>query len=98
MMNWGPNIPNSDSLLTFLLPLFGQGFLKNYFYKNVAQPFSFWYNDKKIIRTMPNTPALVNCGMTSLSPNKNLDKNDIEAVKNNHGNPTDHSSLIVHNS
>lgn len=23
-------------------------------------------NDKKIIRTMPNTPALVNCGMSSL--------------------------------
>ena len=38
-------------------------------------------NDKKIIRTMPNTPALVNCGMSSLSPNKNIEKNDIDAVK-----------------
>ena len=37
--------------------------------------------DKKIIRTMPNTPALVNCGMSSLSPNKNIEKNDIDAVK-----------------
>ena len=38
-------------------------------------------NDKKIIRTMPNTPALVNCGMSSLSPNKNVDKTDIDSVK-----------------
>ena len=38
-------------------------------------------DDKKIIRTMPNTPALVNCGMTSLSLNKNIDKNDIATVK-----------------
>ena len=38
-------------------------------------------NYKKIIRTMPNTPALVNCGMSSLSPNKNIEKNDIDAVK-----------------
>lgn len=38
-------------------------------------------NDKKVIRTMPNTPALVNCGMSSLSPNKNIDKTDIDAVK-----------------
>ena len=30
---------------------------------------------------MPNTPALVNCGMSSLSPNKNIEKNDIDAVK-----------------
>ena len=37
--------------------------------------------DKKIIRTMPKTPALVNCGMSSLSPNKNIEKNDIDAVK-----------------
>ena len=35
----------------------------------------------KLIRTMPNTPALVNCGMSSLSPNKNIEKNDIDAVK-----------------
>ena len=38
-------------------------------------------NDKKIIRTMPNTPALVNCGMSSLSPNKNICEQDINAVK-----------------
>lgn len=28
--------------------------------------------DKKIIRAMPNTPALVGCGMTVISPNKNI--------------------------
>ena len=30
---------------------------------------------------MPNTTAFVNCGMSSLSPNKNIDKNDLNAVK-----------------
>ncbi len=28
--------------------------------------------DKKIIRTMPNTPAMVGCGMTVISPNQNI--------------------------
>lgn len=38
-------------------------------------------NDKKIIRTMPNTPALVGEGMTSLSPNKNISKEELDFVK-----------------
>lgn len=38
-------------------------------------------NDKKIIRTMPNTPALVGEGMTSLSPNRNINKKDLDFVK-----------------
>lgn len=29
-------------------------------------------NDKKIVRAMPNTPAQVGCGMTVITPNKNL--------------------------
>ncbi len=28
-------------------------------------------SDKKIVRVMPNTPALVGCGMTVITPNKN---------------------------
>lgn len=31
-------------------------------------------SDKKIVRTMPNTPALVGEGMTAMCPNKNIDK------------------------
>ena len=33
--------------------------------------------DKKIIRTMPNTPALVGEGMTSISPNKNISEDEL---------------------
>ena len=38
-------------------------------------------NDKKIVRTMPNTPSLVGEGMTSLSPNKNISKEELDFVK-----------------
>lgn len=38
-------------------------------------------SDKKIIRTMPNTPALVGEGMTSLSPNKNIREEELTFVK-----------------
>lgn len=38
-------------------------------------------NDKKIIRTMPNTPALVGMGMASVSPNKNVTKEELSEVK-----------------
>lgn len=37
--------------------------------------------DKKIIRAMPNTPALVSEGMTVLSPNNNLDQSDINLAE-----------------
>lgn len=37
--------------------------------------------DKKIIRTMPNTPSLVNCAMSSISKNKNISDEDLEMVK-----------------
>ncbi len=38
--------------------------------------------DKKIVRTMPNTPAQVACGMTVITPNKNISEADIEVVEN----------------
>jgi pyrroline-5-carboxylate reductase len=37
-------------------------------------------NDKKVIRTMPNTPALVNEGMAAICPNKNIDKDELKLV------------------
>ena len=37
--------------------------------------------DKKIIRTMPNTPALVGEGMTSISPNNVVSTDELEEVK-----------------
>lgn len=36
----------------------------------------------KILRAMPNTPAKVNCGMTVITPNKNLTKGDLEIAEN----------------
>lgn len=38
-------------------------------------------DDKKIVRTMPNTPSLVGEGMTSLSPNKNISEKELSFVK-----------------
>lgn len=35
----------------------------------------------KIIRAMPNTPAQVNCGMTVLSPGKNICEDEVQAVQ-----------------
>lgn len=37
---------------------------------------------KKIIRTMPNTPALVGCGMTVITPNKNVTDSEIDTIEN----------------
>ncbi|MBO3444339.1 pyrroline-5-carboxylate reductase [Clostridium sp. CCUG 7971] len=39
-------------------------------------------NDKKIVMTMPNTPALVNEGMSAICPNKNINEEDLKKVKN----------------
>ena len=36
--------------------------------------------DKKIVRTMPNTPAQVGCGMTVVTPNKNLSDTELKLV------------------
>ncbi len=38
--------------------------------------------DKKIVRTMPNTPALVRCGMTVVSPNGNLTSEEQTVILN----------------
>ena len=38
-------------------------------------------NDKKVIRTMPNTPALVNEGMSALCKNKNITDEELNIVK-----------------
>ena len=37
-------------------------------------------SDKKIIRTMPNTPALVNEGMSAICPNKNITKEELDLI------------------
>ncbi len=37
--------------------------------------------DTKIVRAMPNTPAQVGCGMTVLSPNKNVSEEALVAVQ-----------------
>lgn len=37
--------------------------------------------DKKIIRAMPNTPALSGCGMTVISPCENISTDEINAVQ-----------------
>ena len=36
--------------------------------------------DAKIVRTMPNTPALVCCGMTVISPNQNVSHDEQEFI------------------
>ena len=38
-------------------------------------------NESKVIRTMPNTPALVGEGITLISHDENIDKEDLETVK-----------------
>lgn len=37
-------------------------------------------SDKKIVRTMPNTPAQVGCGMTVITPNANLTEDEVFEV------------------
>jgi pyrroline-5-carboxylate reductase len=37
-------------------------------------------HDRKIVRTMPNTPSLVNAGMTSITPNALVTPEDIADV------------------
>ncbi len=39
-------------------------------------------SDKKIVRTMPNTPAQVGCGMTVVTPNDNMSDEDTKKVLN----------------
>lgn len=47
---------------------------------NISQ-IEQWFNKEiKIIRTMPNTPALVNEGMSAICPNKNITNEELEYV------------------
>lgn len=43
---------------------------------------SFFDFPVKVVRTMPNTPALVNEGITALSKNENIDASEFETVIN----------------
>ncbi|CAH2213740.1 pyrroline-5-carboxylate reductase [Tepidibacter aestuarii] len=47
--------------------------------KDVEDAFG---KDIKMVRTMPNTPALVGEGMTGICPNKNISKEEVEEVVN----------------
>lgn len=38
--------------------------------------------DKRVIRVMPNTPALLGCGMSAICKNENAKDEDLELVKN----------------
>ena len=39
-------------------------------------------DDKKIVRVMPNTPALVGEAMSAISPNKNLNEDELDYIMN----------------
>lgn len=42
-----------------------------------------WFNKKiKLVRTMPNTPALVGEGMTAICPNKEIKEKELDEVMN----------------
>ena len=49
--------------------------------KSISSMENIIGDDKKIIRTMPNTPALVNEGMSALCPNKNIEDAELKIVK-----------------
>lgn len=38
--------------------------------------------EAKVVRAMPNTPAQVGCGMTVISPNKNVTETELDLVRN----------------
>ena len=48
--------------------------------KSISSMENIIGDDKKIIRTMPNTPALVNEGMSALCPNKNIEDEELKIV------------------
>lgn len=58
----------------------------NKLYLSIAAGFSieklesFLGEKARIVRAMPNTPALVKCGMTVISPNKNISRKDKDTV------------------
>lgn len=48
--------------------------------KSIQSVESVIGSDKKIVRTMPNTPALVNEGMSAICPNKNITPDELNLV------------------
>jgi pyrroline-5-carboxylate reductase len=48
--------------------------------KTIADVESVLGEDKKIVRTMPNTPALVGEGMAAICPNKNVSEEELAQV------------------
>lgn len=90
-----PVVSNSDVIIFAVKPGVLPAVLKeigerkdNKLYISIAAGFSIERiekilgKDAKIIRAMPNTPALVRCGMTVISPNKNVTSEDKQlAVK-----------------
>lgn len=56
-------------------------------------------NDKKIVRVMPNTPALVNAGMSSITPNNHVTQEelqDITAIFNSFGKSEVVPEYLIH--
>lgn len=49
--------------------------------KTIASVETIIGNDKKIVRTMPNTPALVNEGMSAICKNKNITDQELNTIK-----------------
>lgn len=47
---------------------------------NIDQIEQWFDKEIKIVRTMPNTPALVNEGMSAICPNKNVSNEELEYV------------------
>ncbi|GAA0785375.1 pyrroline-5-carboxylate reductase [Hathewaya limosa] len=49
--------------------------------KTIANLEEYFGNEHKIVRTMPNTPALVGEGMAAVCGNKNINDDDLNKVK-----------------
>lgn len=62
---------DSKKIIISITPNFSIKNLENYIGKN-----------KKIVRIMPNTPAMIGCGMTAVSFNSKLTQNEKEKIKN----------------
>ena len=74
-------------IFEFILPEIEPFINENKAVVSVAAGISIAYMERflgggsKIVRTMPNTPELVGCGMTSLCPNKNAEGTVFERVR-----------------
>lgn len=48
--------------------------------KKISTLEGFFGSDAKIVRVMPNTPALVGCGMSGIAGNKNVSESELSMV------------------